>query len=349
MKDSMFSHPLMKPIKYRHKGFLQITGLDLKAHYFIEQLIEWTTLGHRYTEKQIEDLNQEELKWVSKGKHINKLHYEYLDISNRDDLLFHLSTKKGSILSLYMNLLQNQTDISDYVLQINMLLDKITLVYNQMNLDKNINLNYQIKPIQIKDINSTYLEPFVYLNQIHSLEFMNNDELFEEVLKILEFILKQSEKLFLLKINNLGNLLDEKKLNYVLNRLYNLSLCYQIDVINIAKNNYELLMNEDIVDSIIVCGDRVEQLDDYISIKDYVIRNYPKIYDDKENLLTRLQRVSPYLLSKKGSYYIGNHIDQIFFVLLNQGIGYFDYQYLKLDKINELEWNFLEDNLYKLI
>ena len=41
---------------------------------------------------------------------------------------------------------------------------------------------------------------------------MSNSDLFDEILKILEVILKQSEKVFLLKIKNLGNLLEEKRL-----------------------------------------------------------------------------------------------------------------------------------------
>ena len=60
MKDSLFFHPLMKPVYYRHHSFLQVTGLNLKVQYYIQQVIEWSVLGHRYTEKQIEDLNQEE-------------------------------------------------------------------------------------------------------------------------------------------------------------------------------------------------------------------------------------------------------------------------------------------------
>lgn len=68
MKDSLFFHPLMKPVYYRHHSFLQVTGLNLKVQYYIQQVIEWSVLGHRYTEKQIEDLNQEELSWEKEGK-----------------------------------------------------------------------------------------------------------------------------------------------------------------------------------------------------------------------------------------------------------------------------------------
>lgn len=348
MKDSKFFHPLINPIEYDYKSFLQITGLNFRMHDLIEQLIEWTTMGHRYNERQIGDLNQVELKWISQGKLINKQYYEYLSICSRADLLFHLSPKKGSILSLYLSLIQNKVEISEHILQMNTILEKITFIYNQINVEKNINLNYQFRPIQIKDINSTYLESYISCNSIHSLEFMSNSDLFDEILKILEVILKQSEKVFLLKIKNLGNLLEEKKINQVLNRLHHFSLQYQLDIINIAKVHYELLINEELLDSLIICGDQVEQLEDYRSIKEYIIRNYPKIYDDKIDLLIRLKRVIPYVLSQKGSYYIGDYIDQVFFVLLNQGMGYLEYQSLKIDKLNALEWKFLEDNLYKL-
>ena len=37
MKDSVFFHPLIKPVKYRHCSFLQITGLNLKVKYYIQQ------------------------------------------------------------------------------------------------------------------------------------------------------------------------------------------------------------------------------------------------------------------------------------------------------------------------
>ena len=325
---------------------LQITGLNLRTHHFVEQLIEWTMLGHRYTEKQTEDLNQAELKWVCKGKQVSKLQYQYFTISSREDLLFHLSLKKGSILSRYMGIIQQQIDISDYVLKMNGLLEQIALVYQQINLDKNLNLSYQVKPIQIKEINSTYLEPLISLNQLQSLEFMSTDELFEEIIRILEVSLLQSEKPFLLKLNHLGKLLDGKKLQEILSRLYQLSVKYPLEIINIAQTSEELLMNEEVVESIIVCGERIEQLEDYASIKDYSTRNYPKIYDD-DQLLSRLQRIVPYLFTPKGSHYVSSYLDQVCFVLLNQGMGYFEYQSLEVEKVNTLEWNFLRNHLYK--
>lgn len=348
MKDSVFFHPLIKPVKYRHRSFLQITGLNLKVKYYIQQVIEWSVLGHRYTEKQIEDLNQEEVRWSCKEKRISKLHYEYITLTNREDLLFHLSTKKGSLLSYYLNLIQNQIEISDYVMQINALLDRISLTYNLMNQDQNINLIYQMKPLQIRDINSIYLESFISLHEIQSLEFMSNGELFGEVIKILEVVLQQSEKCYLLKIENLISLLEEVQIQKVLNKVYNLCLHYQLEVINFAKNEHELLVNGNLIDSILVCGDMIEQLDEYLNLEDYIRRNYPKIYgNNKEELLTAIQRVSPYLLSKRGSYLVKEPEDQVLFVLLNQGMGFFDYSRLEFRKINALEWNFLEDNLYK--
>lgn len=347
MKDSLFFHPLMKPIKYHHKLFLQITGLDLKTQFLIQQVIEWSILGHRYSEKQIEDLNQEEIKWICREKQIGKSHYEYITLTNRENLLFHLSPKKGSILSYYLNLIQNQIEISDYVMQVNSLLDKISLAYNQVNQNQNINVHYRMKPIQIRDINTTYLESFMNLNEVQSLEFMSNKELLDELLKILEIILQQSEKRYLLKVENLITILNDSQIQSVLSKLYDLSLRYQIEVINFAKNEYELLVNEALVDSILICGDSIEQLDDYISVDDYIRRNYPIEYNGNiKDLLMRIQRVSPYLFSKKGSYFVKEHIDQVFFVLLNQGMGYADYEVLQAEKINILEWNFLEDNLY---
>lgn len=348
MKDSLFFHPLMKPVYYRHHSFLQVTGLNLKVQYYIQQVIEWSVLGHRYTEKQIEDLNQEELSWETEGKKICKSHYDYLTLSNREDLLFHLSPKKGSLLSYYLSLIQNKIEISDYIMQMNTLLDKITLTYNLMNEEQSINLTYQMKPIQIRDINSTYIESFIVLKDINSLEFMSNADLVTEFIKILEVVLKQSEKYYLLKIENLITLLDEVEIKQVLNKIYYLSVKYQLQVINFTKNEHELLVNENSVNSILICGDVIEQLEDYLHVESYIQRNYPKIHEGcKYELLHHIQKISPYLLSKRGSYFVKEPTNQVIFVLLNQGMNFFDYSSLNTLQINKLEWNFLEDNLYK--
>ena len=57
MINYYFRHPLIKPIEFSSAdNFIQITGQNKKVQLYLKQISEWSVLGHRYTELQIESL-----------------------------------------------------------------------------------------------------------------------------------------------------------------------------------------------------------------------------------------------------------------------------------------------------
>ena len=70
------------------------------------------------------------------------------------------------------------------------------------------------------------------------------------------------------------------------------------------------------------------------------------LVEDGESLRLKLDSI---VIEKQGKIftYVSSYLDRVCFVLLNQGMGYFEYQSLEVEKVNTLELNFLRNHLYK--
>lgn len=81
---------------------------------------------------------------------------------------------------------------------------------------------------------------------------------------------------------------------------------------------------------------------------EYIERHYPTLFEWSEDELIRsLKRVIPYLLSKNGIHYVHQNRDLILFILLNEGICFYQYYSDGLWELSSLEMNFLREKLYK--
>lgn len=351
MINYYFRHPLIKPIEFSSAdNFIQITGQNKKVQLYLKQIIEWSVLGHRYTELQIESLLNQELLWMINDKVIGKNDYRFLRINNREDLIYHLSGKKGSLGATYFNLINNNVDVVHYIDKINDLLELISIEYKKQNEKYDLNYEIDIKRINLNDITQQYFTFSFMDNGVYCIDFIESEYLMRAFIKILSILINDTEINYLLYLEDLSKLVPIEKVELLLNDLHQLSRKGQLTIISFGSTSSDLLIKKDLLETILICGDsECQPFYDWISIHNYLQCNYPCSFDiEDEKLLSYFKRIIPYLLSQDGQSYIPYDQSLVLFVLLNEGFYFHNYQQRYTPKLSRIEWNFLEEKLYKL-
>lgn len=339
----------MKAIEFKTSNFTQITGQNKRTQLFLKQVIEWCVTGHRYTEMEIESLWNQELIWKIDGKEVKKNEYQYLKISTREDLIFHLSGKKGSLAATYFNLVNNNVDVIETIDKVNELLELISLSYKKINDQLHLNFDIQIKQLKLIDITQQLFEFSLIDDQVYCSEFIDSSILLEQFIKILSIILERTEFRYVLVIENISSLISYDQIENSLIEINDLSQKSQLIVFNFGILEDDLLIQPHLLESILICGDSQNEICyDWNSLRNYLNRNYPCLFNigDKE-LLEHFKSLIPYLLSHRGGKYIRTDQGLVLFILLNEGFYFYDYKVNRLTTMNTMEWEFLEEKLYK--
>ena len=60
MRDYSFKHPLMEVVELKGERFIQLTGRNRMSQLYLKQVIEYSVLGHRYNELEVESLGNKD-------------------------------------------------------------------------------------------------------------------------------------------------------------------------------------------------------------------------------------------------------------------------------------------------
>ena len=349
MKNYSFKHPLMERVDHRGENFIQLTGCNRKAQVYLKQVLEFSVLGHRYNELEAESLGNQELIWYCDEKVIKKGEYHYIKIASREDLLYQLSGRKGSLLATFLEQVNDGVMVADYLAQINELLERVAIEYQRRCADYGLDYEFEIKPMTLSLLTQQHLIAYLSHYGVYSSEFMETNYLLEVFLKILNVLLERTATRYLICLEHLSQLISSEEIVRILKNLKQLSEDYDLMIVNIGREPDYLLVEKEDLEAILICGDQeCQSFYDWTSILEYIERHYPALFQwREEELLLTLKRVIPYLLSKEGVRHVHRQRDLVVFILLNEGFCFYQYHSDEIDELSPLEMNFLREKLYK--
>ncbi len=245
--------------------------------------------------------------------------------------------------------MNNNVDVIETIDKVNELLELISLSYKKINDQLHLNFDIQVKQLKLIDITQQLFEFSLTHDQVYCSEFIDSSILLEQFIKILSIILERTEFRYVLVIENISSLISYDQIENSLIEIKDLSQKNQLIAFNFGILEDDLLIQPQLLESILICGDsQNESFYDWNSLRNYLNRNYPCLFNisDKE-LLEHFKSLIPYLLSRRGGKYIRTDQGLVLLILLNEGFYFYDYKVNRLTTMNTMEWEFLEEKLYK--
>lgn len=349
MRDYSFKHPLMEVVELKGERFIQLTGRNRMSQLYLKQVIEYSVLGHRYNELEVESLGNQELIWTCDEKTIKKGDYHYIKIGSREDLLYQLSGRKGSMMATFLEQINEGVIVSDYLAQINEILERVAIEYQKRCGEYGLDCEFEVKPMTLSLLTQQHLTTYLSNQGLYCSEFMETEYLVGIFIKLVKVLLEQTATSYLICLERLSHLLSPHEVDSFLRKLKRWSDEYELMIINFGQEADDLLVEKDVLESLLICGDQeCQSFYDWTSILEYIERHYPTLFKWSDyELISSLKRVIPYLLSKEGIHYVHQNRDLILFILLNEGLCFYQYYSDEVCELSPLEMNFLREKLYK--
>lgn len=264
----------------------------------------------------------------------------------RESLLENCRIKKDTLMYHYINETESNFTIQRQLEQLNNELLHTEIIF-QEHMKKNLaHIIPSLRSATYTDIIKNFLELGFYENDTaYPLEMMDINQLIGDYCELLAVHIRKTQKPTWLWINNPNAFMGRDAFQYLLKRLVTISEKTQLLHIFVLSEDYlDLDFNKESISETVLLFKDCQQLPEFSVLRESFSRCYPcEFRFEDEQFVTSLFRIFPFVGSNKNPYL--KEKDMVLLKVLEQLLGMDTQirQCQKNEKLNELEWNFINN------
>lgn len=342
------SHPYKDNISLSFGQFTQIVGQDQQLKYYIWQILLWYFGGKKYNEEDLVLFEQNEPKILIDDTVVSRSEFSVIQISNINDLIEQMEYKKGTVAYDYIKKKITSVEIMEQIENINDNLDRISLLLNQK-------LNLQIDDIiyhsEAKYFNTDQLiqksfSPyFGQKDKNISFEFVDNKKKFLFFLSMVEAMVMNSDKKFLLVLRNMDDYLSYSEFVKCCEKMELLTNhSNSLYIVSFPSNEGYLHVTKEVLEEINIVSDYVDHFYSLEFMYERFINQYPiNQIPDEQDFLTSLRKIGPYLFSSDILHMSLSIEDQVALKILNKLYQYEMKTKFHIEAVNPMLLKYLKE------
>ena len=281
--------------------FTQITGTNRQLIFDVMQIIKWYFSEKKYTEEDLSLFSQNEISIENESGIVKQDGFKMLCFDKIESLMEQFSFKKGTISFDYLKNIMRKISFEESLESIN---NQLLSLVSKIDEDSSIyveesSFHVTIKGIISENIIQKSLNPiFSWSDTEVTFQLLNNSEKLLLNIKMLEYILMNSEDEHLLILDGLDRYLSGFKYQNIIKLLYEMTKKYNLMVINVVFDSKYLLMEEEYIPSINIISDYTNHFYELEFMKERFINEYPiNIEIEDEDMIKILKDVSQYIFT----------------------------------------------------
>ena len=342
------SHPYKDNISLSFGQFTQIVGQDQQLKYFICQILLWYFGGKKYSEEDLVLFEQNEPKILIDDTMVSRSEFSIIQVSNINDLIEQMEYKKGTVAYDYIKRKINSIEIMEQIENINDNLDRISLLLNQK---LNLHIDDIIYHTEAKYFNmdqliqKNFLPYFGQKDKNISFEFVDNKKKFLFFLSMVEAMVMNGDKKFLLVLRNMDDYLSYNEFVKCCEKMELLTNhSNSVYIVSFPSNEGYLHVTKEVLEEINIVSDYVDHFYSLEFMYERFINQYPiNQIPDEQDFLTSLRKVGPYLFSSDILHMSLSIEDKVALKILNKLYQYEMKTKFRIESVNPMLLKYLEE------
>ena len=342
------SHPYKDNISLSFGQFTQIVGQDQQLKYFICQILLWYFGGKKYSEEDLVLFEQNEPKILIDDTMVSRSEFSIIQVSNINDLIEQMEYKKGTVAYDYIKRKINSIEIMEQIENINDNLDRISLLLNQK---LNLHIDDIIYHTEAKYFNmdqliqKNFLPYFGQKDKNISFEFVDNKKKFLFFLSMVEAMVMNGDKKFLLVLRNMDDYLSYNEFVKCCEKMELLTNhSNSLYIVSFPSNEGYLHVTKEVLEEINIVSDYVDHFYSLEFMYERFINQYPiNQIPDEQDFLTSLRKVGPYLFSSDILHMSLSIEDKVALKILNKLYQYEMKTKFRIESVNPMLLKYLEE------
>ena len=342
------SHPYKDNISLSFGQFTQIVGQDQQLKYYIWQILLWYFGGKKYSEEDLVLFEQNEPKILIDDTMVSRSEFSVIQVSNINDLIEQMEYKKGTVAYDYIKKKINSIEIMEQIENINDNLDRISLLLNQK---LNLHIDDIIYHTEAKYFNmdqliqKNFLPYFGQKDKNISFEFVDNKKKFLFFLSMVEAMVMNGDKKFLLVLRNMDDYLSYNEFVKCCEKMELLTNhSNSLYIVSFPSNEGYLHVTKEVLEEINIVSDYVDHFYSLEFMYERFINQYPiNQIPDEQDFLTSLRKVGPYLFSSDILHMSLSIEDKVALKILNKLYQYEMKTKFRIESVNPMLLKYLEE------
>ena len=342
------SHPYKDNISLSFGQFTQIVGQDQQLKYFICQILLWYFGGKKYSEEDLVLFEKNEPKILIDDTMVSRSEFSIIQVSNINDLIEQMEYKKGTVAYDYIKRKINSIEIMEQIENINDNLDRISLLLNQK---LNLHIDDIIYHTEAKYFNmdqliqKNFLPYFGQKDKNISFEFVDNKKKFLFFLSMVEAMVMNGDKKFLLVLRNMDDYLSYNEFVKCCEKMELLTNhSNSLYIVSFPSNEGYLHVTKEVLEEINIVSDYVDHFYSLEFMYERFINQYPiNQIPDEQDFLTSLRKVGPYLFSSDILHMSLSIEDKVALKILNKLYQYEMKTKFRIESVNPMLLKYLEE------
>ena len=342
------SHPYKDNISLSFGQFTQIVGQDQQLKYYIWQILLWYFGGKKYSEEDLVLFEQNEPKILIDDTMVSRSEFSVIQVSNINDLIEQMEYKKGTVAYDYIKRKINSIEIMEQIENINDNLDRISLLLNQK---LNLHIDDIIYHTEAKYFNmdqliqKNFLPYFGQKDKNISFEFVDNKKKFLFFLSMVEAMVMNGDKKFLLVLRNMDDYLSYNEFVKCCEKMELLTNhSNSLYIVSFPSNEGYLHVTKEVLEEINIVSDYVDHFYSLEFMYERFINQYPiNQIPDEQDFLTSLRKVGPYLFSSDILHMSLSIEDKVALKILNKLYQYEMKTKFRIESVNPMLLKYLEE------
>lgn len=301
--------------------------------------------GYRFSDLDIEAMNGYYPEVRENGKILKKNDIIVIRLSETEDILDELTTKKGSILMEYLLSLNIELSINEVIEKVDKSLIELSICIDNLIKEKLATTDIFVKT-EINEINlDKIIKSFIDTNFVNAVEeriplwLLEDSQVVDLFINIIELILEEGKKTRVI-IDRLDSKMEVREYEKLVRILFELTEKYSnFGIWIIPSSEKGVFVDYRIFNNTYIVNEDIIKLGDFDITYESICRNYPdNNIPEKQEVLSSLLQKLPF--HTKGKQYLPTKetiITLIFLKLLGEeNIGE-----IKNINLSKLEYNFL--------
>ena len=342
------SHPYKDNITLSFGQFTQVVGQDQQLKYYIWQILLWYFGGKKYSEEDLVLFEQNEPKILIDDTMVSRSEFSVVQVSNINDLIEQMEYKKGTVAYDYIKKKINSIEIMEQIENINDNLDRISLLLNQK---LNLHIDDIIYHTEAKYFNmdqliqKNFLPYFGQKDKNISFEFVDNKKKFLFFLSMVEAMVMNGDKKFLLVLRNMDDYLSYNEFVKCCEKMELLTNhSNSLYIVSFPSNEGYLHVTKEVLEEINIVSDYVDHFYSLEFMYERFINQYPiNQIPDEQDFLTSLRKVGPYLFSSDILHMSLSIEDKVALKILNKLYQYEMKTKFRIESVNPMLLKYLEE------
>ncbi|MBW9212634.1 MULTISPECIES: CRISPR-associated protein Csn2-St [Terrabacteria group] len=289
-------------IELEVSNFTQLTGTNKQLIFDIMQVVKWYFCGRKYTEEDLSLFFQNELIIEREIGTVKRDSFKVICLDTMESISNQLGFKKSSISFEYLKYVMRKTSFEGHLELLN---NELLSLVQQIDKDSAIymeesSFHVAIKEILSENIIQKFLNPvFAWSDMEVAFEWLDNFEKMFLILKMLEYILMNSDEDYLLILEGMDQYLTGDQYQKILKKLNQISEQYHLTVVNEVFDGEYLWMEDKTLPSINIISDYINHFHDLEFMKERFMNEYPtNIEMEDKEMLEVLRNVSQFIFTE---------------------------------------------------